>query len=89
MPLKLAHLVMQIKEHSYDVGRIEVSLRVILIKLLLTKIDTRLKVGHGRVSRFQLGALKVRKDEVHASKDLVEASIARLYPHRSVVNRPQ
>ena len=88
MPLEPAHLVMRMKEHGYDVGRIEVGLRIILIKLLLTKIDIRLKVGRGRVSRFQLSALKMRKDEVHASKDLVEASIARLYPHRSVVNRP-
>jgi hypothetical protein len=88
MPLELAHLVMQIKEHGYNVGRIEVGLCVILIKLLLTKIDTCLKVGCSRISRFQLSALKVRKDEVHTSKDLVEASIARLYSYRSVVNRP-
>jgi hypothetical protein len=77
------------KEYSYDVGWIEVSLRVILIKLPLTKIDIRLKVGRSRISRFQLGALKVRKDEVYAGKDLVEASIARLHPYRSIVNRPQ
>jgi hypothetical protein len=88
MPLEPAHLVIRMKEHGHDVGRIKVGLRVILIKLLPTKINTRLKVGRGRVSRFQLGALKVRKDEVYASKDLVEASIARLHPHRSVVNRP-
>jgi hypothetical protein len=89
MPLKPAYLVMRMKEHGYNVGRIEVGLRVILIKLLLTKIDTRLKVGRSRVSRFQLGALKVRKDEVHAGKDLVEASITRLHPYQSVVNRLQ
>jgi hypothetical protein len=88
MPLKPAHLVIWIKEHSYDIGRIKVSLRVILIKLPLTKIDTCLKVGRSRVSRFQLSALKVHKDEVYASKDLVEASIARLHPHRSVVDQP-
>jgi hypothetical protein len=88
MPLEPAHLIMRMKEYGYDVGWIKVGLRVILIKLLLTKIDIRLKVGRGRVSRFQLSALKVRKDEVHASKDLVEASIARLHPYRSVVNRP-
>jgi hypothetical protein len=88
MPLKPAHLIIRIKEHGHNVGQIKVGLRIILIKLLLTKIDTRLKVGRGRVSRFQLSALKVRKDEVHAGKDLVEASIARLHPHRSVVNRP-
>jgi hypothetical protein len=88
MPLKPAHLVMRMKEYGHDVGRIKVGLRVILIKLLLTKIDTRLKVGRGRVSRYQLSALKVRKDEVHTSKDLVETSIARLHPYRSVVNRP-
>ena len=89
MPLELAYLVMRMKEHGYDVGRIEVGLRVILIKLLLTKINTHLKVGCGRISRFQLGTLKVRKDEVYTSKDLVEPSIARLYPYRSIVNRPQ
>jgi hypothetical protein len=88
MPLKPAHLIMRIKEHGHNVGRIKVGLRVILIKLLPTKIDTRLKVGRSRVSRFQLSALKVRKDEVYASKDLVEASIARLHPYRSVVDRP-
>jgi hypothetical protein len=88
MPLEPAHLIIRMKEHGHDVGRIKVGLRVILIKLPPTKIDTRLKVGRGRVSRFQLGALKVRKDEVYAGKDLVEASIARLHPHRSVVNRP-
>jgi hypothetical protein len=52
MPLELAHLVMWIKEHGYDVGWIKVGLRVILIKLLLTKIDTHLKVGRGCISRF-------------------------------------
>ena len=88
MPLEPAHLIMRMKEYGHDVGRIKVGLRVILIKLLLTKIDTRLKVGRGRVSRFQLGALKMRKDEVYTSKDLVEARIARLHPYRSVVNRP-
>ena len=88
MPLEPAHLVMRMKEHGYDVGRIEVGLRVILIKLLLTKIDIRLKVGRSYISRFQLSALKVYKDKVYTSKDLVEASIARLYPYRSVVNRP-
>jgi hypothetical protein len=71
MPLKPAYLVMRMKEHGYDVGRIEVGLKVILIELLLTKIDTRLKVRRGRISMLQLSALKVRKDEVYAYKDLV------------------
>jgi hypothetical protein len=89
MPLEPAHLVMRMKEHGYDVGRIEVGLEVILIELPPTKINTRLKVRRGRVSRLQLGALKVREDEVHACKDLVQASISRLHSHRSVVNRLQ
>ena len=77
------------KEHRYNISRIEVGSGVVLVQLQLAKIDTRLKVGRGCVSRFQLSALKVYKDKVYASKDLVEASIARLYPYRSVVNRPQ
>jgi hypothetical protein len=52
MPLKPAHLVMRMKEYGHDVGRVEVGVRVILIKLLPTKIDTRLEVGRGGVSRL-------------------------------------
>jgi hypothetical protein len=52
MPLKLAHLVMPIKEYGYDIGLVKVGLRIILIKLLLTKINTHLKVGRGRISRL-------------------------------------
>jgi hypothetical protein len=89
MPLKPAYLVMRMKEHGHDVGRIKVGLKVILIELPPTKIDTRLKVRRGRVSRLQLSALKVRKDEVHTCKDLLQASISRLHSHRSVVNRLQ
>ena len=71
MLLKPAELILRIKEHRYDVGRIEVGFKVILIELLLAKIDTRLEVGAVGCSDLLLRRLEVRKDEVHTSKDFI------------------
>jgi len=69
--LKLAELILRIKEHRYDIGRIEVGFKVILIELLLAKIDIRLKVGAVGYSDLLLRRLEVRKDKVHASEDFI------------------
>jgi len=69
--LKPAELILRIKEHRYDIGRIKVGFKVILIELLLAKIDIRLKVGAVGYSDLLLRRLEVRKDEVYASKDFM------------------
>jgi hypothetical protein len=69
--LKPAESVLRMKEHRYNIGRIEVGFKVILIELLLAKIDTRLKVGAVGYSDLLLRRLEVRKDEVHTSKDFI------------------
>jgi hypothetical protein len=71
MPPKLTEFVIRIEEYCHNVGRIQIGLAVVLIKLLLTKIDTRFKVGrvhvsmcHGRVSgcRRCVGMVADRSD---------------------------
>jgi hypothetical protein len=69
--LKLTELVLRIEEYRYNIGRIKVGLKVILIELLLTKIDTRLKVGRVYISRLFLRSFKVRKDVIHRRKDFM------------------
>jgi hypothetical protein len=69
--LKLTELVLRIEEHRYNVGRIKVGLKVILIELLLTKIDIRFKVGRVCISRLLLRSFKVRKDVIHRCKDFM------------------
>jgi hypothetical protein len=69
--LKPTELILRIEEHRHDVGRIKVGLKVILIELLLTKINTRLKVGRVYISRLLLRSFKVRKDVIHRYKDFV------------------
>jgi hypothetical protein len=69
--LKLTELVLRIEEHRYNVGRIKVCLKVILIELLLTKIDIRFKVGRVYISRLLLRSFKVRKDVIHRRKDFM------------------
>jgi hypothetical protein len=66
--LKPANLVVRIKEHRHNVGRIEVGLKVILIKLLLAKVDARLEVGGFGIRDLLFSSLKVRENEVHCYK---------------------
>jgi hypothetical protein len=69
--LKLTGLVLRIQEHRYNVGRIKVGLKVILIELLLTKINIRFKVGRVCISRLLLCSFKVRKDVIHRRKEFM------------------
>jgi hypothetical protein len=69
--LKPTELVLRMEEHRYDIGRIKVGLKVILIELPLTKIDTRLEVGRVCISRLLLRSFKVRKDVIHRRKDFM------------------
>ena len=71
MLLKPAELILRMKEHRHDIGRIKVGFKVILIELLLAKIDTRLKVGAVGCSDLLLRRLEVRKDKVHAGEDFM------------------
>ena len=45
MLAKLAEFVLRVKEYRYNIGRIEVGLKVVLIELLLAKINIRREVG--------------------------------------------
>jgi len=69
--LKPAELILRIKEYRYNIGRIKVGFKVILIELLLAKIDIRLKVGAVGYSDLLLRRLEVRKDKVYTSKDFI------------------
>jgi hypothetical protein len=69
--LKPTELVLRIEEHRHDVGRIKVGLKVILIELPLTKIDTRLEVGRVYINRLLLRSFKVRKDVIHRREDFM------------------
>jgi hypothetical protein len=69
--LKLTELILRIEEHRHDIGRIKVGLKVILIELPLTKIDTRLEVGRVCISRLLLRSFKVRKDLIHRRRDFI------------------
>jgi hypothetical protein len=69
--LKLANLVVRIKEHRYNIGRIKVSLKVILIKLLLTKVNARLKVGGFSIRNLLFSSLKVRENKVYCYKHFI------------------
>ena len=71
MLLKPAELILRMKEHRYDVGRIKVDFKVILIELLPAKIDIRLKVGVVGCSDLLLRRLEVRKDEVYTGEDFM------------------
>ena len=71
MLAKLAEFVLRVKEYRYNVGRIEVGLKVVLIELPLAKIDTRREVERIVVWGLLLRALEVIEDVIHAREDLV------------------
>jgi hypothetical protein len=87
MPPELTEFVIRMKEYRYYIGRIQIGPAIVLIKLLLTKIDTRFKVGRVHVSRLPFSLLKATKHEVHARKNLTHTSIARLYFHRRFIDQ--
>ena len=58
------------KEHRYNISRIEVGSGVVLVQLQLAKIDTRLIVGRF-IRSLRLRRFKVCKDEVHYGEDVV------------------
>jgi hypothetical protein len=86
MPPKLTEFIMRIEEYCYNVGRIQIGLTIVLIKLLLTKIDTRFKVGRVYVSMLPFSLLKVTKHKIHTRENLMHTSIARLYFHRRFID---
>jgi hypothetical protein len=69
--LKLAEFILRIKEYRYNIGRIKVGFKVILIELLLAKVNIRLKVGAVGYSNLLFRRLEVRKDKVYTSKDFI------------------
>jgi hypothetical protein len=86
MPPELTEFVMRMEEYCYNVGRIQIGLAVVLIKLLPTKIDTRFKVGRVHVSMLPFGLLKATEHKIHTRENLMHTSIARLYFHRRFVD---
>jgi hypothetical protein len=86
MPYKLTEFIIRIEEYCYNVGRIQIGLAIVLIKLLLTKIDIRFKVGRVYVSILPFSLLKATKHEIHTRKNLMHTSIARLYFRRRFID---
>jgi hypothetical protein len=86
MPLEPTEFVMRIEEYCHNVGRIQIGLAIVLIKLLPTKIDTRFKVGRVYVSMLPFSFLKATEHEVHTRENLIHTSIAQLYFHRRFVD---
>jgi hypothetical protein len=86
MPPEPTESVMRMEEYCYNVGRIQIGLAVVLIKLPLTKIDTRFEVGRVHVSMLPFGLLKATEHEVNTRENLMHTSIARLYFHRRFVD---
>jgi hypothetical protein len=83
---KLTEFVIRIEEYCYNIGRIQIGLAVVLIKLPLTKIDIRFKVGRVHVSMLPFSLLKATEHKIHTRKNLIHTSIARLYFHRRFVD---
>jgi hypothetical protein len=79
MPPKPTEFVMRMKEYRHNVGRIQIGLTIVLIKLPLTKINTRFEVGRVYISILPFSLLKATEYEVHTRENLIHTSIARLY----------
>jgi hypothetical protein len=77
---------MRMKEYRHNVGRIQIGLTIVLIKLPLTKINTRFEVGRVYISILPFSLLKATEDEVHTRENIIHTSIARLYFHRRFVD---
>jgi hypothetical protein len=86
MPLEPTEFVMRMEEYYHNVGRIQIGLAVVLIKLLLTKIDIRFKVGRVYMSMLPFSLLKATRHKIHTRENLMHTSIARLYFHRRFID---